>query len=507
MKKTFLFTDWCHVHKGQLEATFDPDRLSEWGKEAIERNKRAWGIYPDLSGHGMKRTRLPHGVKIGIEKAKKSAPWLVADQPWESTINWLTILHEDGRFRCWYESFLPKEDAGTVHQVFDTEREMKVGGSVLCYAESEDGVHWEKPSLNICSFRGATDNNIVSPYGNSTAVFRDDSAPAAERYKCFHWSELADASENGTAGSKYGLYGAVSPDGYRWTLLPDPLFRYFHDTQNVGCWDPDSKKYIAYLRGHFGGRAISRSETDDFRHWPAAEILLCPGAQDEPSADYYTNGFTWYPGDPSLKFFFCAVYHHHSDLVDVRLAVSHDGKAFNWVSQDPIIEIGNPGAWDSGSIYACPNLVHLPDGGLALPYHGNEMTHNEFYPAFYEEYPEGRSGYAWATWEDGRLAGIEASDHGEFFTKPAPFEADHIEINARTTKVGRIDVAVWEAISGFCSRPLDGYTFEDHIPFTGDTTWTSCRWKGKRDLSELKDKNIQLHIRMSSAKIFGYRYA
>ncbi|MFH1007734.1 MAG: hypothetical protein V1800_09565, partial [Candidatus Latescibacterota bacterium] len=154
MKRTFLFTDWYHVHKGQLEATFDPDRLSEWGREAIERNKRTWGIYPDLSGHGMKRTRLPHGVKIGIEKAQKTAPWLVADRPWEGSMNWLTVIKEDGRFRCWYQSALPKQDAGTVHQVFDAEREMKVGGYTLCYAESDDGLHWKKPSLGRVSFRG-----------------------------------------------------------------------------------------------------------------------------------------------------------------------------------------------------------------------------------------------------------------------------------------------------------------------------------------------------------------
>lgn len=70
-----------------------------------------------------------------------------------------------------------------------------------------------------------------------------------------------------------------------------------------------------------------------------------------------------------------------------------------------------------------------------------------------------------------------------------------------------MDVELWEAISGFFSKPIEGYTFEDHIPFTGDETWTRCRWKGKSDLSERKGKKIQLHIRLSSAKIFGYRYA
>ena len=192
MGNTYLFIDWVHVDKGRMEVTLDANRLSKAGKEFVERYEREWDIYRDFSGHGMKRLRIPFGVQIAVEKAKKSAPWLEADRPWEGSISWLTVIEEDGKFRCWYLVKFPKEDAADAKRVMAGEQEMDFGGGALCYAESEDGLHWVKPSLGIFTFGGSKTNNIVSPYGGSSAVFRDDSGPADERYKAFHWDRLHD---------------------------------------------------------------------------------------------------------------------------------------------------------------------------------------------------------------------------------------------------------------------------------------------------------------------------
>ena len=504
MKSTYLFTDWLHVDKGRMETTLDPARLSGSGKEALKRNERVWGIYHDLSGHGMKRTRVPYGIQIAIEKAEKSNPWLLPDQPWESDINWHTVIKEGGRFRCWYMAPMPKGSRATPRQGLLGENAV-AEDSALCYAESEDGFHWQKPSLGLYAFEGAQDTNIASAHGRESAVFRDESAPDAERFKMFHYDRLHDVPEDADPHDKYGLYGCVSPDGYRWRRLPEPLLRYFHDTQNVACWDPVLKKYVAYLRGHLNGRAIGRSETDDFRKWPAAQVIICPTPMDSPADDYYTNGFTWYPHDPSRKFMFSAIYHHDTDLLDIRMATSPDGKVFNWVSYEPIVEAGGPGEWDSGGLYTCPNLVHLPDGRLALPYMGKSETHNEGFRQFYRDYEGIRTHFAWAMWDEGRLAGIEAPGQGEFYTQSVTLEGRDIEINARTTRVGSVEVELWEAVSRYLSKPLQGYSFEDNIPFRGDEIWARCQWKGKEDLSELRGKQLQLRIRLSSAKIFGYR--
>jgi hypothetical protein len=54
------------------------------------------------------------------------------------------------------------------------------------HAESQDGIHWEKPDLGIIEFDGSRDSNLVwmGP-GANMAPFRDDNpdAPDEQRYK------------------------------------------------------------------------------------------------------------------------------------------------------------------------------------------------------------------------------------------------------------------------------------------------------------------------------------
>ena len=89
----------------------------------------------------------------------------------------------------------------------------------LCYAESTDGVHWERPDLGLVSYRGSGDNNILGPAvhdpvrqagWNAGTVFKDPTAPPQQRYKL--WSEIKVGEEG-----KSGLTGFCSPDGLRWT--------------------------------------------------------------------------------------------------------------------------------------------------------------------------------------------------------------------------------------------------------------------------------------------------
>jgi len=501
--KTALFVDWWHVYRGTLQPTFNPNMLTEAAKADIERTRKKWGTIADLSGHGMKRVNVPFGVRIAMEKAQKTEPWLRADRPWEKSLGGsATVIDEDGKYRCWYQA--PLVDAAKSIFPEGIKISMHEAETAMAYAESVDGFHWTKPDLDVYRFEGKP-TNLVSPFSLTTAVFRDDSpgTSPSERYKCFDWDRLPN-SDGKKLADQYGLYGCVSPDGFHWTRRPEPVLRFFHDTQNIATWDPHLQMYVGYFRGHLGGRAIARSETDDFRNWPPARTVLCRGPEDPPFDDFYSTGFTVHPGDSSLRFLFPAIYHHDSDQVDVRMAVSRDNISWNWLSHEPIIDLGEPQEWNCGSIYAGPNLVHLPDGRLALPIGGTQRTHNEDYP--YSVYPTNYH-LAWATWKQGRLAGIEARQQGEFWMRPlGAFAGGEISINARATRAGRVDFALHEKRHGGTS-PVPGYTFDDCVPFRRDAIWTPLRWKKGWKPAELKGKELVLHFRLKSAKVFGCRYA
>src|SRR5262249_48498679 len=233
-RKVFLFLDWFHIQKGELQARLDLDRVPEEGRKMLDMYEREFGKYFPRGTHGFEPVDVPFGIRVVPEVAKQPEPWLKPDEPWEDLFSYLSVMHDEGRYRCWYfiGTTLKK-----ITLTFDQGRGMEVDGAALAYAESTDGWNWTKPK------RGRTGNvetNIVGQYGNTGIVFRDDHGPPEERYKLWHFDELPKETlpPNATSHQRYGLFGVVSPDGYQWTKRPKPLVPYFADTDNVVAWDP-----------------------------------------------------------------------------------------------------------------------------------------------------------------------------------------------------------------------------------------------------------------------------
>ncbi|MBM3734198.1 MAG: hypothetical protein FJW39_00285 [Acidobacteria bacterium] len=498
-RRTFHFFDWFHVKKGELGVSLDPARMTPEGRTLRESIMRDFGRDFPLEGHALRPVDVPFGVKLTIEPASKTAPWLAADQPWEESTNFVRVIHEGGKYRCWYAARLR---TAKQELTFSDGRAMELSGSVLGYAESTDGLRWTKPELDVIR-TGGQRTNIVAAGINGAGVFRDDHGPAAERYKFFHFAERPKERipANATTHERYGLFAFVSPDGFRWEKKPTLLIPYFSDTDNVAAWDPALGKYVGYFRHHFSDRTISRAETDDFWNWPQPEPILYGSPLDAPADDYYTNGFTAYPDDPSIRLLFASIYHRDRDSIDVRLGISRNGRLFQWVSLDPVLPRGAHGEWDAGAVYASPNLVKLPDGRLAVPFSGRSISHNEhWFSSFYGETAD-RTGAAWATWPDGRLAGIEAAALGEFTVKSAEFNGSRILVNARTGRAGSLDVELREK-----GKAIPGFTFAESFAMEGNHLWSPVRWRGQDSLAALRGRKLELRFRLREAKVFGYRF-
>ncbi len=126
------------------------------------------------------------------------------DKPWEGPFSgYVTILHVSGRYQAYYRGSVTseKKDTGD-HQV-------------VCYAESDDGVHWTKPLLKLYPRAGQEATNIVLA----------DAAPVTHNFCPF-----VDARPGVKPNEKYkavggyhepGLFAYVSPDGVHWKRLGD----------------------------------------------------------------------------------------------------------------------------------------------------------------------------------------------------------------------------------------------------------------------------------------------
>ena len=131
---------------------------------------------------------------IGSVKKHHANPLLVQDQPWELRLDnsYPNVVHNPadplGAYRMWYGGFI----AGSS---FDTSQGV---GRVNAwhYANSSDGIHWQKPPLGIfdlaaepkCSAaakRAGRANNLIFG-GDGDGVFYDESdANSSRRFKAF----------------------------------------------------------------------------------------------------------------------------------------------------------------------------------------------------------------------------------------------------------------------------------------------------------------------------------
>ena len=202
--ETFLFVDWNDIEKGRVVPIYDAARLTDEARTNFAERKRDWNIETRFGKHGAEQFHVPHGIRITVEKAGKTPRWLLADQPWEAEISGGNVIVEGGRFRCWYSATVPAQKVGIVYA--EEGRGMETNGTVSCYAESQDGIHWNKPALKIFSFKGSKENNIVSPIWIDSP-FLDKHGTAEERYKAFTFDELpADEIPKGASTfAKYGL--------------------------------------------------------------------------------------------------------------------------------------------------------------------------------------------------------------------------------------------------------------------------------------------------------------
>ena len=120
---------------------------------------------------------------------------LAPEHPWEAGgLSYLTAIRDGAKIRGWYRADPLLQDS-----------DFK---SITCYAESDDGIHWTKPELDLVQFQGSTRNNIVwTEPGINFAPFKDNNPDCAEdqRYK-------------GIIRDRRQVLALSSPDGISWHL-------------------------------------------------------------------------------------------------------------------------------------------------------------------------------------------------------------------------------------------------------------------------------------------------
>jgi len=467
---------------------------------------------------------LPRGIELSVQEAEQSEPVMRREKRWEAgNIHYLTVIKDDSRYRLWYVSFADREDpwvkAGNIPGKYP---------ALWCYAESADGFHWDRPDLGLYEYDGSGDNNIlfasgeVGPYGYMH-VMRDPVGSDQERYKAIGIAtafqidgrpatqqeamdllfKLQAAGDGGQVGERLTresvIKAGVSPDGLHWRHLEEPLIRpgLPLDTQNILAYDPDLRKYVVYVRSQRARRrAVSRCEATEFHgEWTHPQTVLSIEPDDPPDCDIYAPCYCRHPHGPHLMFY--SLYHRASDLIDVCLAISHDGVTWCRPERKPVIPLRGR----YGTLYPAPELVPLAEDRwglltLACPHPHNR---NSAEP----------SEYFWAMWKRDRLVALKAGDYAEFALTEQDCAGGQLSLNVKThqpggfVKVEIVDGGLPNRAGAALPSGLPGYTFEECDPVSGDQLDAVVGWRGRTDLSPLRGKKIHLRLRMARAELFA----
>jgi len=452
---------------------------------------------------------------------KRSEAILHSDKPWDAfRLIYFSIDEEDGRYTMWY-------------QAFDKDQWDRSSRSRLCYAVSQDGVNWEKPSLGLVAYAGSRDNNILLEDKKLAYVFRDPHGMRDEAYKMIYGHDPP------------GTMVAVSSDGIHWRLPETSCLPPGPDTQKQAWWDERLNKYVVYLRvlvdehGQPGypfvspidsdppvvaprllrcGRALARVATDDITEpWPVDEIrtVLAADELDPPDSDIYHHNVYPYPYAADAYFMFPMTYQHfHSGesdvgndgVNDVQFAASRDG--IHWMRYDraPYLARGLPGEPDGGMVTA--TRFHIRKGDYLYQYYGGwPWTHGGFRRLRPEQRQDkanwGRQHYGIAVQ---RLDGFVSADApyggGWLTTPPVVFKGNRLSLNINVAALGEGRVEIQDTEG----RPLPGFVMEDCDRILFNDVDYTVKWRGNADVSTLAGQPVRLRIGLRSAKLYAFQF-
>jgi hypothetical protein len=402
-------------------------------------------------------------------------PIMQREFPWEGSGPHLggSVLYDaaDKKYRMWYSVFN--------RHAYDNRLPFSYN---VCYAESDDGIAWRRPFLDVFDYEGSTQNNVIKLGTDKTQNIDVCLNPRPER-----WPGKFLAIHN----QKGGIFVSSSNDGHTFNWLwQEPALSYHSDTHNNFVYDEVRDRWFLYCRPRtYAGdhkRRVAMQSSSDLQHWTHEQTILVPG--EDEKQEFYGMA-VWRRGD--LFFGTLQVYDRYTGLPHVELAWSGDGEHFRQIPTHPeFVSRGPAGAWDAGMVFVADSPVELGDevqfyyGGFALPHDTKE---------------ENIGAIGLLTSERDRFIGIRPSGEQPGFVLTRPFNVDgrRLFVNARATGELRVEVR-----SGN-NKTIDGWKFEDCDPVTGDGFAKEVTWRGK-PLSEVPEKEVSINFKLDRAELFAF---
>lgn len=500
-----------------------------------------------MSEDFQERHNIAWRVELGEEDPAN--PLLEPKYPWDSGC---TFLHGcimvdpiDKLWKAWYLS----------KPLGRGPSENPAAGRILTYAESEDGVHWTRPEMDIALHEGRTRSNILLDLDSGglsqhPSVIVHPDAPPDWRYEMFILrypghegsSPIVKGFPLDPGETKHpgGVYRYHSADGKRWqawerieldtrdSILVHQLANGTYQTYHKTCMTALPGGLIPYDVAVGECRIIVRRTSETGSHWSPYELAIAPDWMDSNDTQFMELDIIPQQGGYIGTL---AVYHVLTQSIDIQWAASRNGKHWWRPDRRACVQLKPLGEYGGGMIWPLQSPIQH-GGRLYFYYAGCDGLHHDYMTTELVErfhkgglpgwphYPTGLrmgtmgedaytpvAGMTWfhsagcrASWQEGRLwAAVTASGgpmEGFLGTKVLSVGGKRLRVNAATMRDGSVEVELLQD-----DKAIPGFSRADCTAFRGDDPSGLIRWEGGDRCP--KDK-LRARFYLKEARLYSF---
>ncbi|MEZ6047817.1 MAG: hypothetical protein R3C11_20025 [Planctomycetaceae bacterium] len=428
-------------------------------------------------------------------------PLIVQDKPWERRMMEVygSFHYDDetSKYRCWY---LASQDPEAQPEYF------------ICYAESDDGISWEKPLVGEGPYEEHAQHNIVIRGGHGICVIHTPDDPDPNRqYKA-------------TGGDIF----AWSPDGVHWEMENCRYATGKNDTgssmvqwQGEYLWfvrnqEPETGSTIfdSFSGKHWSGtlRGVGLSVSQDFKTWTKKESILRGDERDnypwgQPHALCVTPYGDVLVGLLPMVHLYPFNDNNYFGSWELQLAVSRDGREWKQVANRQSMMTGYPEVPGNASgMPFHPTNMLIKDDTINIYYFGADRYHGE---GRHPDSKKGKINYGigLATLPADRFVALQPYDWlrpGTVETKPLKINGSQLLINADVPADNlKVELANEDG------EPLTGFDLELSIAEREDELRYRITWKTaetKQTLNDVpQDKPLVIRISIKDGQLYSFQ--
>ncbi len=399
----------------------------------------------------------------------------------------------------------------------------------ICYATSQDGIHWERPPLDV-----APGTNRVLPYhkgwelsGFSVALDLHTGDPD-QRFKmlAYHRYKNRYPGDPGEENPPEKMY--VSADGVHWgepqmvkcftgdnaSMFFDPfrdvwVFSTRNRTPSIlrpGAKQSNGKPVTVRARFRFAGPDFVKTGLTANK----ALLWLKPDELDRPDPDLKIDPELYKFGAVAYESLMLGAYgmfygpqndvakeQKRPKTIDIQLGYSRDGVNYPRPNREAFIAASRqPGSWNRGYLHA-PNGVCLIVGDELYFYFGAWSGLSQRVSA--EHVMSGGSVGLAKLRRDG-FASLDAGpDGGTVTTRPVVFSGKHLFVNVDAPE-GALRAEVLDAEG----RPIAPFTAAGCRAVSGDGTRQRVEWDGAADLAALANRAVKFRFNLRNGRLYAF---